>query len=308
MTGMDVMKPVAALAGEREINSNNITTVTKYFGMNGYAYCGMTVKYGFKKAGCALIDKCTNPFYVPTIRQFMQDAGWRIRNEDARAGDIFCYGPDQHVGFVYEEHSGATKICLEGNATVYATLAEAKASSAGTGSFEGIGYKKRYLNSSYHVFRPPYDGGSGSAGSTSGVGSVGCNGYITEFQKWLNEKYAASLSVDGSFGKLTRTAAGKALQKYLNSRYNAGLVPDGAIGPLSKAAMHDNKVWVKKGDKNDLVYLLQGLLYCRGYDPQGFDGDFGSGTDAAVRSYQRAKSLTVDGEAGAQTFAALLKA
>ena len=131
MTGMDVMKPVMDLAGEREVNSNNITTVTKFFGMNGYAYCGMTVKYGFKKAGCDLLDKCSNPFYVPTIRQFMQDMGWRIKNEDARAGDIACYGPNQHVLFIFDEYSGATKITLEGNATVYATAAQARASSAG---------------------------------------------------------------------------------------------------------------------------------------------------------------------------------
>lgn len=301
MTGMDVMKPVMDLAGEREVNSNNITTVTKFFGMNGYAYCGMTVKYGFKKAGCDLLDKCSNPFYVPTIRQFMQDMGWRIKNEDARAGDIACYGPNQHVLFIFDEYSGATKITLEGNATVYATAAQARASSAGTGAFEGIGYKKRYLNANYHVFRPPYPDGSGSAGAS-------LNAYITAFQKWLNEKYAASLSVDGSFGRLTRTAAAKALQKYLNEKYKTSLAVDGVIGAKTKAAMSDNKVCVKKGDKGDLVYLLQGMLYCRSYDPNGFDGEFGSGTETAVRAYQKAKKLTVDGEAGAQTFAAILSA
>ena len=114
--------------------------------------------------------------------------------------------------------------------------------------------------------------------------------------------------MDGSFGRLTRTAAAKALQKYLNEKYKTSLAVDGVIGAKTKAAMSDNKVCVKKGDKGDLVYLLQGMLYCRSYDPNGFDGEFGSGTDKAVRAYQKAKKLTVDGEAGAQTFAAILSA
>ena len=165
MTGMDVMKPVMDLAGEKENNGNNITTVTRYLGMNGSPYCGGTLEYAMKKAGCHLLDGCANPKYVPELRSFLQSKGWRINNEDAQAGDIICVGPNQHVCFCFDEYSGATKITLEGNATVYATAEQARASSSGTGAFEGIGYKKRYLNANYHVFRPPYPGGSGSTHS-----------------------------------------------------------------------------------------------------------------------------------------------
>jgi peptidoglycan hydrolase-like protein with peptidoglycan-binding domain len=301
MTGMDVMKPVMTLAGERENNSNNITTVTKYLGMNGQPYCGGTIEYAMKKSGCSLLNGCSNPRYVPTIRQFMSSKGWRVPNADAQPGDIICVGPNQHVCFCFEAYSGATTITLEGNATVYATAAQAKASNAGTGSFEGIGYKKRYLGSNCEVYRPPYDGGSGST-------STGYNTYITEFQKWLNQNYAASLSVDGVFGRQTRIAAAKALQKYLNKTYNAGLSVDGGVGTKTKAAMQKYKVYIKKGDRNDLVYILQGLLYCRGYDPKGFDGEFGGDTEAAVKKYQKAKKITIDGEAGADTFASILAA
>ena len=301
MTGMDVMRPVMALAGEKEVNSNNNTTVNKYFNWPGAAYCGLTVKYGFKKSGCNLLDGCSNPAYVPTLREYMVNKGWRVKNEEARAGDIICVGPNQHVCFCFAEFSGATKITLEGNATVYATAAQAKASSAGTGAFEGIGYKKRYLGSNCQVFRPPYDGGSGTAAS-------GYNVNIADFQKWLNQNYAASLDVDGSFGKKTRAAAVKALQSYLNKKYSAGLNVDGGFGPKTKAVMQDKDIYVKKGDKNDLVFILQGLLYCRSYDPNGLDGEFGGSTHAAVRQYQKAKKLTIDGEAGADTFAALCAA
>jgi peptidoglycan hydrolase-like protein with peptidoglycan-binding domain len=54
------------------------------------------------------------------------------------------------------------------------------------------------------------------------------------------------------------------------------------------------------------VYVLQGLLYAAGYDPGGLDGTFGTNTLAAVKKFQAAKGLTVDGEAGADTFGALL--
>ena len=301
MTGMDVMKPVMDLAGERENNSNNITTVTKYLGMNGQPYCGGTIEYAMKKSGCSLLDGCSNPRYVPTIRQYMKNKGWRVPNGDAQAGDIICVGPNQHVCFCFGEYSGATKITLEGNATVYATAAQARASNPGTGAFEGIGYKKRTLGSNCEVYRPPYSGGSGST-------STGYNTYIAAFQKWLNQNYAASLSVDGSFGRLTRQAAVKALQKYLNKTYSAGLSVDGGFGPKTKAFMSENKIELKKGTKNDLVYILQGILYCRGYNPNGFDGKFGGGTYAAVRTYQGDKNLAKDGEAGAETFASLMAA
>jgi hypothetical protein len=302
-TASEVLAHLAALAGEKETNSNNITTVTKFFGANGQAYCGYSIWYAMKKAGSALLSGCSNPAYVPTIRKYMDDKGWRVTNNaSAQAGDIFVYGSDQHVGFVYAPYSGNTVITLEGNATVYATLAQAKASTAGSGSFEGIGFKKRYLNSSYKVYRPSYDG----ATSTSTTTTSGDNTHIKQFQTWLNTNYKTGLTVDGSFGRLTRVGAVKALQTYLNSSCKAGLAVDGVYGTLTAAWLRKNSVI--KGSRGDIVYILQGLLYCRGYDPGGFDGIFGASTLAAVKKFQTAKGLTVDGEAGADTFAALCAA
>jgi hypothetical protein len=299
-TAKEVLAALAALAGERETNSNNITTVTKYFNANGQAYCGYSIWYAMRKAGSNLLSGCSNPAYVPTIRAFMDKQGWRVTdNAKAQAGDIFVYGSDQHVGFVYEPYSGATVITLEGNATVYATLAQAIASTAGSGSFEGIGYKKRYLNSSYKVYHPTYDG----ATTTTNIGD---NAYIKQFQTWLNTNYKTGLTVDGSFGRLTRVGAVKALQTYLNSSCQARLTVDGVYGTLTASWLRKNSVI--KGSRGDIVYILQGLLYCRGYDPGGFDGIFGAGTLAAVKKFQSAKGLSADGEAGADTFSALCAA
>ena len=65
---------------------------------------------------------------------------------------------------------------------------------------------------------------------------------------------------------------------------------------------------LKKGAKGDNVKSLQILLIGHGYScgSAGADGDFGSGTDKAVRAYQKAEGLTVDGIVGAASWAKLL--
>lgn len=65
---------------------------------------------------------------------------------------------------------------------------------------------------------------------------------------------------------------------------------------------------LKKGSKGTDVKSLQILLIGYGYScgSAGADGDFGSGTDKAVRAYQKAKGLTVDGCVGSNTWGKLL--
>lgn len=65
---------------------------------------------------------------------------------------------------------------------------------------------------------------------------------------------------------------------------------------------------LKKGCKGEDVKALQILLIGRGYScgSCGTDGDFGTATDKAVRSYQKTKSLSVDGKAGPATMGSLL--
>jgi putative chitinase len=61
---------------------------------------------------------------------------------------------------------------------------------------------------------------------------------------------------------------------------------------------------LRQGDKNASVTLLQTKLNAAGYQV-GADGDFGPGTDAAVKQFQAAKGLTADGIVGPRTWAAL---
>ena len=62
---------------------------------------------------------------------------------------------------------------------------------------------------------------------------------------------------------------------------------------------------LKKGVKGEDVKKLQELLNKAGGYNLAADGDFGSKTDKAVRSFQKTKGLTVDGKAGKNTIKAL---
>lgn len=133
-------------------------------------------------------------------------------------------------------------------------------------------------------------------------------GPVHEFQCWLNGYLggylADPLDMDGSCGPKTRRASVMAMQVYLNHACGAGLAVDGSFGAKSKAAY----VTVKRGRKGDNVRIVQGLLYGRGYDPDGFDGSCGPGCEAAIRQYQAdTDGLEVDSHCGKRTFAELVR-
>ena len=123
-----------------------------------------------------------------------------------------------------------------------------------------------------------------------------------QFQEWLNSGYSGGLTVDGLWGPKTRAAAIKALQSELNAQFGKGLAVDGLWGPKTQAAC----VNVRQGASGNLTRIIQGALYCRGYDPKGFDGIFGAGCAGAVRAFQTAAGLSADGIVGRNTWAALM--
>ena len=63
---------------------------------------------------------------------------------------------------------------------------------------------------------------------------------------------------------------------------------------------------LEAGGGGQPVRNLQGLLLAHGTDPHGLDGSFGPGTGAAVRAFQGAAGLAVDGVVGPQTWTALV--
>ena len=64
---------------------------------------------------------------------------------------------------------------------------------------------------------------------------------------------------------------------------------------------------LRRGAVGDTVKWVQWALLRRGYDlgPDGVDGEFGRMTDAAVRGFQKAAGLSVDGIVGPRTRGAM---
>ena len=121
-----------------------------------------------------------------------------------------------------------------------------------------------------------------------------------EIQRGLNDAYGAGLKVDGIYGPATKRALIRALQTELNELYNARLSVDGLFGPRTKSAIPA----LRRGARNNLVYILQALLYFKGYNI-AVDGVYGPATERAVIQFQRNKGLLADGIAGRNTFEAL---
>ena len=62
---------------------------------------------------------------------------------------------------------------------------------------------------------------------------------------------------------------------------------------------------LRRGAQGEDVKTMQLALVSYGYNPGACDGIFGKQTEAAVRAFQRAQGLSVDGICGAKTWAAL---
>lgn len=72
-----------------------------------------------------------------------------------------------------------------------------------------------------------------------------------------------------------------------------------ALGQYAAADLY------KKGSSGATVSEIQTRLRAWGYYTGAVDGIYGSGTEKAVRYFQRSNGLSVDGQCGAQTLAAL---
>lgn len=62
-----------------------------------------------------------------------------------------------------------------------------------------------------------------------------------------------------------------------------------------------------RGSQGACVKLAQQRLQIHGFNPGPIDGMFGPQTEAAVKSFQRAKGLSVDGVIGSKTWSALMQ-
>ncbi len=129
----------------------------------------------------------------------------------------------------------------------------------------------------------------------------GANAHPVRTLQHLLRAQKQTVAVDGIFGAKTEAAV-KAFQKAKK------LSVDGQVGPKTWAAII---ITVKKGSKGDAVRGVQEEFQFRNLsdDPSNapaIDGDFGPKTDAAVRAFQDALDIDVDGIVGPITWRALV--
>ncbi len=130
---------------------------------------------------------------------------------------------------------------------------------------------------------------------------------VTALQQRLQKLGYFKGNVTGYFGPLTK----QAVMQYQQAK---GLTPDGAVGASTQASLDEHHksaaveeaphpMW-KVGDRDVKVREIQRTLAQAGY-PTSTDGVFDRETSEAVRLFQQAKGLQVDGIVGKQTLAAL---
>jgi len=120
---------------------------------------------------------------------------------------------------------------------------------------------------------------------------------VKQTQEWLNNTYSyhpnyVVIDEDGYTGFATFNALIKALQ------IEIGVTVDGDFGNTTLAACPDE---IEKHDNpysaqpDNMSYIIQGSLWCKGYNPGGFTGVFGDGTKSAIEEFQEDAGITQDG-------------
>ncbi|WLR61292.1 C40 family peptidase [Guptibacillus hwajinpoensis] len=137
------------------------------------------------------------------------------------------------------------------------------------------------------------------------------NSDVTQLQNELDNKgYFDYHKATGYFGNITEDGV-------RDFQRSAGISVDGVVGPQtvsaltgstsSKSSSSSNTYssTLRYGDRGQSVTNLQSQLKSKGYYNYSVDGIYGSITQQAVRNFQSANGLSVDGIAGSNTFAAL---
>lgn len=133
--------------------------------------------------------------------------------------------------------------------------------------------------------------------------SSGGSSYIKEAQKYANSRdyptkaKFTKLTVDGYKGPKTMNALLRIYQYY------GKVAIDGIFGPKSKRA---GTIQSRKKHTPGWTRLIQSLLNVHGYK-LAVDGIFGSGTESALKSFQKSKGIAADGIAGPNTYEKFFK-
>lgn len=113
----------------------------------------------------------------------------------------------------------------------------------------------------------------------------------------------------GGVWKKSYALTSRSIVGYGRPQWQAG-EEDAPAAPEKEETVEMNVRMLRKGMKGEDVRTLQAALMARGFDcgKAGADGDFGAGTDAALRQFQTKYALGADGIAGKGTWGKLLGA
>lgn len=134
-------------------------------------------------------------------------------------------------------------------------------------------------------------------------------GNVAKGQQWLNTNYGdlikascgALLQIDNDYGVKSRAAALAVWKDVVNRKFGFHLTPSNS-NFLDSCKTAAAKALTKRGSNGTLAYLVQFVLSGRHYYFGNMDADFGTGTENAVKSFQREHGLSVDGQVGPETW------
>ena len=138
----------------------------------------------------------------------------------------------------------------------------------------------------------PNDGYSDHIGIVEAVSSSG----ITTIEGNINDGVVGRRNIAIGYGKI---------RGYAKPKYAVASKVTTSSGTKTKTATVTLRQ-LEQGMKGDDVKALQILLKGRGYDCGSVDGSFGPKTKAAVKNFQKAVGIAVDGSAGKNTWGKLL--
>ena len=119
---------------------------------------------------------------------------------------------------------------------------------------------------------------------------------VLQTQEWLNKTYGKvtdfpAVDEDGITGRSTFKALIYALQIEIGISN-----PDGVFGndTLNKCPTLRESSTPNSDSPRNIIYILQGSLWCKGISPGGFTGVFGPKTANAIYNFQTAAGITAD--------------
>ena len=130
------------------------------------------------------------------------------------------------------------------------------------------------------------------------------------FTELTGDKYQAQSAYLGRGDILVTKTNGHTVVVISNgSKYEETILPGDGTGTQSGGVTLGDRI-IRYGCEGQDVKLIQEMLLKLGYDlgSWGCDGDFGDCTELALKAFQRDAGVTVDGECGPVTLAALEKA